>query len=288
MKRLVKIKSIVLGAMSMIMLFTAIPELQAQKKTAARLRLSFVKVMDEGFTFTVTASARIDRRNTNLPDLEIAIYNETDSLSVLLATLKTDSNGMAEYKINDISSFAVDTTTNMYTVKAAFAGNETFRKASRSVSFKNADLQAELILQDSTYYISAVMTDKTTALPVPDVALGVQLERLFMAYQIEEFTVTDENGTILVPIEKGLPGIDGNLTLEVLLNDDDDYGTVKDVVVAPIGDVIVDESTFDERTMWSPRNKTPIFLLIFPNLLIFGMWGLILYLIMNLYKITKS
>jgi hypothetical protein len=63
---------------------------------------------------------------------------------------------------------------------------------------------------------------------------------------------------------------------------------VKALVNAPIGVPIVDESTFDERTMWSPRSKTPLFLLIFPNLIILGIWGLIIYLILNLFKLKKS
>ena len=59
------------------------------------------------------------------------------------------------------------------------------------------------------------------------------------------------------------------------------------MVEAPIGVQIVDESTFDQRTMWSPRNKTPIFILVFTNLLIVGIWGIIVYLISNLFKIVK-
>jgi hypothetical protein len=74
----------------------------------------------------------------------------------------------------------------------------------------------------------------------------------------------------------------------VVLNDSDEFGTVKAMLIAPIGKLIVDESTFDERTMWSPRNKTPIFLLILPNLLTFVIWGFIIYLISNLFKINKS
>jgi hypothetical protein len=76
--------------------------------------------------------------------------------------------------------------------------------------------------------------------------------------------------------------------IEVVLNESDTYGTVKALVNAPVGTPIVDESTFDERKMWSPRSKTPIFLLIFPNLLIFGIWGLIIYLFVNLIKISKA
>ena len=74
----------------------------------------------------------------------------------------------------------------------------------------------------------------------------------------------------------------------MVLNDSAEFGTVKAIVNAPVGIPIVDESTFDERTMWSPRSKTPFFLLILPNLLTLGIWGFIIYLINNLFKINKS
>ena len=77
--------------------------------------------------------------------------------------------------------------------------------------------------------------------------------------------MTDDNGSIIVAVDNDIPGINGNLMIEVTLSDSDSYGTVKALVKAPYGTPIVEESTFDKRTMWSPRNKTPLFLLIFPN-----------------------
>jgi len=122
-----------------------------------------------------------------------------------------------------------------------------------------------------------------------DQILNVQVQRLFRPLRIgPEFNSTDESGTIIVPIEEGIPGVDGMLTFEVVLKDNDDYGTVKAQVTAALGTPVVDESTFDERTMWSPRNKTPLFLLIVPNLITLGIWGIIIYLILNLVKIKKS
>ena len=104
----------------------------------------------------------------------------------------------------------------------------------------------------------------------------------------EEFNDTDEDGAISVPIEGNIPGVDGYLTFEVVLNESDDFGTVKALISGDIGIPIVDESTFDQRTMWSPRGKTPIFLLLITYSGIFVVWGIIVYLILNLYKIVKS
>jgi hypothetical protein len=85
-----------------------------------------------------------------------------------------------------------------------------------------------------------------------------------------------------------MPGVNGELTFEVVLNESETYGTVKALVTAPIGTPIVDQSTFDKRTLWSPPSKAPYCLLIFPNLIILGVWLPILLLIINLFRISKA
>lgn len=259
---------------------------QTAKKNTVRLRAQYVKIMDGDVFFEIKATSRVNRKNINLSNIDLSIFNEFDGESILLGTVTTDMNGENIFVLDNINAIQPDST-NVYTVKVSFKGNDAFKKASRSISFKNADINAKLITKDSINYITATLIDKSADSPIENESLSVQVQRLFQPLQIEEFNITDENGTIIVPIEEGIPGIDGILIIEVILNESDDFGTVKAIVNAPIGTPIVDESTFDQRTMWSPRNKTPLFLLIFPNLLIFGMWGLIIYLIINLFKITK-
>lgn len=259
---------------------------QTAKKNTVRLIAQYVKIMDGDVFFEIKATSRVNRKNINLSNIDLSIFNEFDGESILLGTVTTDMNGENIFVLDNINAIQPDST-NVYTVKVSFKGNDAFKKASRSISFKNADINAKLITKDSINYITATLIDKSADSPIENESLSVQVQRLFQPLQIEEFNITDENGTIIVPIEEGIPGIDGILIIEVILNESDDFGTVKAIVNAPIGTPIVDESTFDQRTMWSPRNKTPLFLLIFPNLLIFGMWGLIIYLIINLFKITK-
>jgi hypothetical protein len=243
--------------------------------------------MNGEVSFDIKATSRVDRKNVNLSNIDISIHNVLDDESILLGKVTTNMNGERKFVIDNINAIQPDSS-NIYNIKVSFKGNDDFKKASKTTSFKNADIIAKIITKDSINYITATLVDRSTDSIMENEMLGVQVQRLFQPLQIEEFNITDESGTILVPIEDGIPGIDGNLIIEVILNESDDFGTVKALVIAPIGTPIVDESTFDDRTMWSPRNKTPLFLLIFPNLLIFGMWGLIVYLITNLFKISKS
>ena len=261
---------------------------QTPKKNSVRLKADYYKIMNGDIYFDIKASSRIDKQTVDVPNLEILVSNETEDDEIDLGTVTTNMHGQCKFTLKNLSLIKPDST-NTYTINFSFKGNDEFKRTSKSISFKDAHIDAELVQKDSLNYIKATLFDASTNTPLSDRLLNVQVQRLFRPLRIgPEFNSTDENGTIIVPIKEDIPGVDGNLTFEVVLKDSDDFGTVKALVNAPIGVPIVDESTFDERTMWSPRNKTPYLLLIFPNLLTFGMWGLIIYLIINLYKISKS
>jgi hypothetical protein len=244
--------------------------------------------MDSVSYFNVTAFSRIDKENVDVANIDLTFYNELDDDEIELGTATTNMHGECKFVLKNLNILKPDST-NTYNINISFKGNDAYKRASKSISFKDATILAKLIIKDSINYISGTLKDAATDSILSDRFLNVQLQRLFRPLRIgEEFNSTDENGTIIVPIEEGMPGVDGILTFEVVLQDSDDYGTVKAMIKAPIGTPITDESTFDERTMWSPRNKTPLFLLIFPNLLILGIWGIIVYLILNLVKLKNS
>ena len=260
---------------------------QKTKKNKVRLKANYVKVMNSEVYFDLQATAKVDGENVNIPKVELVIFNVVDDEQIELGKTTTNMEGESRFTLKDLKSIKPDST-NTYNIAISFEGNENFSGTSKSISFKNANIEAKLVTIDSIDYISATLINKLTDSVVIGQSLTVQVQRLFKPLLIKEFNKTDENGTILVPIPAGIPGVDGNITIEVVLNDSDEFGTVKAMLIAPIGKLIVDESTFDERTMWSPRNKTPIFLLILPNLLTFVIWGFIIYLISNLFKINKS
>lgn len=253
-----------------------------------RLKAEYVKVMNEGVYFDIQATAKVNDENVNVSKIELIIYNLVGDEQVEIGKTITNMQGKSRFALKDINSMKPDSS-NTYNVDISFAGNDKFSDASKSISFKNADIEAKLVSIDSVYYVTATLIDKSTDSLVVGESLKVQIQRIFKALPIgDEFNETDEDGTVLVAIPEGIPGVDGIIDIEVVLSESEEFGTVKAIVHAPIGKPIVDESTFDERTMWSPRSKTPLFLLIFPNLLIFAIWGIIIYLITNLFKITKS
>lgn len=290
MKNQLKFRFIFLAILSMLLLSTGLQDVYAQKvkKEKVRLKAKYIKVMDGEIYLNIKVTARVKRKNIKVSNIDLIIYNIVDNKKIKIGETSTNIDGKSKFVFKSLNAIKPDST-NTYNLVILFKGNDTFKKAKKNIAFKDVDIRAKLITKDSINYISATLIDANKDSLVNNQSLTVQVQRIFQPLFIgEEFIITDENGTILVPIEEGIPGIDGRLTFEVVLNDSDDFGTVKAIVEAPIGVPIVDESTFDQRTMWSPRNKTPLFLLILPNFLIFSIWGLIIYLITNLFKITKS
>ncbi|SNR61870.1 hypothetical protein [Lutibacter flavus] len=262
---------------------------QNTKNNIVRLNVTYVKIMKGDMFFDIKATSKIDKKSVGIANINLDIYNEIDSSeSILLGKTTTNLNGEGKFILDNINAIKTDST-NFYNIKILFKGNDSFKKASKYFSFKNADINSKLITKDSINYISATLIDRTNDSPIEGEPLTVQVQRLFKPLKLgKELNFTNENGSIVVPIEEGIPGVDEILTFEIVLTDHDDFGTIKALIKAPIGIPIVEESTFNERTMWSPRNKTPIFLLIIPNILTFGIWGFIIYLIVNLFKIQKT
>jgi hypothetical protein len=261
---------------------------QNSEKYTVRLRADYVKIVNGDAYLNIKATAKIEDETLPVPNIDITVYNEVEDEEIVLGNTTTNMKGESRFLLNKSIDLKADST-NTYNLGISFKGNESFKKASKSTSYKDAGIEAKLITKDSINYITATLRETATDSLLTGQSLDVQVQRLFHPLKIgEDFNYTDENGTILVPIEEGIPGVDGNLIIEVVLNDSDDYGTVKAIVNAPVGTPIVDESTFDQRKMWSARNKTPIFLLIFVNLTIIIMWGLFAFLISNLYRISKN
>ncbi|MFD1314721.1 hypothetical protein [Namhaeicola litoreus] len=276
--------------LALVFCLALVQMLQAQdvEKHKVRLNGQYVKVMDGEVMINLKASSRIGRQNVAITGAHIMISNEVGEEEYALGHVMTDENGQGSLVLPSLASLKMDSTTT-YTIRALYKGNDTLTKASTRISVRDAKIIARVIEKDSVNYITAQLMDAATDSLLADRSLFTQVDRLIRPLKFgKDFNNTDEEGSIMVKIPDDIPGIDGNLLLEVVLSESDEYGTVKARVNAPVGVPVVQESTFDQRTMWGPKNKAPMYLLIIANFIIFGIWITIVYLIRNLFRISKA
>ncbi len=260
------------------------PQIQAKEK--AKLSVEYHKIMGDEAFLSINAKYKGENGYEPATDLNLYVYMEVDEDSIIfVGELVTDMEGSAHFKIKANNIDDEELITHKYLVK--IENDKKFKDGSKTVKFLDSNISAKIIEEDSIYSVSANLTDENGN-PIEGQKLQVKVQRLFAPLTIGKSSYkTDDDGNILVPIEDPLPGIDGILTFEVELKNRK-YGVVKVIFDAPIGKLITDQSTFDKRTMWSPPNKTPLFLWIFPNIVILGIWIVIAILIRNLFKIYKS
>lgn len=280
----------IIVSVSTVLVFTILLsslKVQAQdKQYKARLSAKYHKVIGENPFLQIEGKFKGENGYEPTMNLELNIYQQLgeDSL-VLKGQATTDMSGMAIFNLEPLTQAVDSVLKNTYVVK--IEDNDRFKNAKKSVSFIDVQLTAEVVVKDSVNHISAKLTDATGE-PLEGQKLSVTVHRLFAPLTIGKSSYkTEDDGTILVPIGEAIPGVDGKLTFEVMI-DSRKYGAVSNVFEAPIGTPVVDISTFDDRTMWSPPTKTPLFLWIFPNLVILGIWIVIFMLVWNLIKIYKS
>lgn len=295
MKRNIKIHVFLITIVSSLLLGILPQKTYAQEeKNDVSISISYTKIMGVSSSFDIKATSRIDKQTMPVSGIELTITNDANNENISIGKVVTNAEGKAKFELKEFSSLLMDDE-SYYNFTVQFNGNDAYGETTESIRFKDAKINAEVITEageegeEAVNSIKATLTDSSSDTPVAEADLIVQVQRLFRPLKIgEDSNSTDEDGTIVVEIRKGIPGIDGKLKFEVVLKDSEDYGTVKTIVEAPIGIPIVDKSTFDSRTLWGSRTKAPIFLLVSLNLMLFGIWGTLLYFSYNLIRISKS
>lgn len=270
----------------MACLLVIVPKVQAEDQYKARLSIDYYSITNDHNYLLINVKYKGDDGYAPATDLKLNVYRQLDNDSLLYkGETITNEDGNAEFEVTIEDQLKDSLFKFEYVV--TIENSDKFQDADKSVKFMLSSIMAEAMVIDSIQYISATLTNAKGD-PIEGEDLSLKLKRLFAPLTIGESSYeTDDDGNVMIEITDSMPGINGVLNFEVVM-DSRKYGIVKNIFEAPIGKVIVDQSTFDERTMWSPPNKTPIFLLIFPNLLILGIWFVIGLLAFNLIKIYKS
>ena len=258
---------------------------QADKKNAS-LSVQYFKVMHENSYLNITAKYKDKNGFEPCKNLSLTVYTiDTTGVKpdVKIGVLMTNKDGKSKFII---PTNAIAEVTS-YSVK--LENNPIFEDNDEGATITNSHVEASIEKTDSTYTINARLLSSNDK-PIVDETVKVGLKRLFGNLSIggEDSYTTDENGAVSVEIDKGLTGIDGKLNFQVVVDESEKYGSVVANLNSNFGLPIIDKSSFNERTMWSPPTKTPWFLLIIPNVILIGIWSILTLLLFNLFKIYKS
>lgn len=129
-------------------------------------------------------------------------------------------------------------------------------------------------------------------MPAKAVEIKVAIKRSGsdLAVSDKDSYTTDSTGTISAEFHRdGLPGDkNGLLTLVAKVEDNDTYGNLRVERSEPWGTALKLTDTFDKRSLWAARFKTPLWLLLMEYSIFLSVWSVVIYLVFQIIKIIKA
>lgn len=157
---------------------------------------------------------------------------------------------------------------------------------------KPKDVKLEVATGDEIKTITAaVLTGDSLKQPLSEVDVHFYVKTDFGLMNIgESSNYTDTDGKVKVLFPENIIGdTEGNVNLVVKIENNFLYNDTETLVQKKWGKPLVShEDEFSGRSLWGARDKSPVWLLILANGILFVVWAVIVFVIINLFRIKKE
>jgi hypothetical protein len=154
-------------------------------------------------------------------------------------------------------------------------------------------IQLRFSVKDSVKYVTAQVNESlhdSIGAPIPNVDLYLYVQRTFSRLPIGEyFNTTDETGQVTVEFPNDLPGdTAGNVTIIASLEEDDNFKAAEVSKVANFAVPADIDPHENKRSLAAAGANAPISLLLLVNGLILVVWGILVYIFTQIFKIRRA
>lgn len=282
--------------LTLLLFGTSVCTINAQDSTVASptmLNVSYFLPVNNVPYLEVTTKKKVGRKFEPVKGVALNIYFDEAEQKNLLGKVITDSVGKGRIGLPPSFKSTWDSLDEFkfLAVSESPAGQELL---SADITIKKAILTIDTTLEDGARMVTAELKEKegNDWVPVKDVDMQLSIERMLGNLSVgDEATYTsDSTGVASAAFKRdSIPGDErGNITLVARVDDNDTYGTLVTEKNFNWGVAIKPpKNFFDQRTLWSTRFKTPLWLLFTVWSVVIGIWGTIIYLIFQIFRIKK-
>ena len=157
---------------------------------------------------------------------------------------------------------------------------------------KKAHIEIDFLEEKGNKYIIAKASEldhDSIGSPIEEIELYTFVERTFSLLPIgDRFNETDENGELIIEFPSDLPGdTAGLVNIIVKIEDADEYVDTLFSKTIDWGIPLIVDKNENRRALWAASANAPIYLLVLTNSLILIVWGIISYICLKIYHISK-
>ena len=274
---------------------TGIGKIQAQDSAAVSptiLGLRYFLPENKIPYIIVNTKKKVGRKFEAVKNIPVNVYYNEVAENNLLGKIITAGNG--EGRIAFPASFknTWDSITEYkFVAESVPAKGEELLSA--DLTIKKAILVIDTLADAETRTVTAQLKEKkgNEWVAVKEIEMKLSIKRLLgnlTVGEAETYT-SDSTGTASAEFKKdSMPGDEkGNLILVARVEDNDSYGNLVVERSVPWGVKQKAEQNFWHRTLWSTGNRAPVWLLFLALSIIIGVWGTLIYLVLQIFKIKK-
>ena len=261
-----------------------------KEKGTIKIGLSYIKVNDQAPVLKASAKIKNGKKFEPLVGVEINLSFMEETPGGFLGRVKTNQHGIASMTLPAEINTRLDSLSPFKFI-ASVRSTDRFDEQTAEIEITRARIELSLPEADSAKKIEAKVLElkdgKWIAVPQTEVKLFVK--RLFADFSIgENAYTTNEAGEVSAEFKMSIPGdASGNIIIGSKIDESDVYGTISTTKAMKWGVPQTEDNSFYERSLWAARDKTPWWLLIFPNVIIAAVWGFIFYIVYLLRRIRK-
>jgi Ni/Fe-hydrogenase subunit HybB-like protein len=263
---------------------------QGDKKKTLSLNLAYYQRNSDLPILKVTAKTKPVKKFEPVEGIDVNLFLNEEMASGFIAKAKTNMKGEASVRLPIRFKSAWDSASTFLFIAAATGDND-FEDVSTEIEITKARIELTLEEEDSVRTISAKLTaleDGWVVVPETEMKLTVKRSLADINAGEEDTYTTDETGECSAGYSLVVPGDkDGNIFIGAKIEDHELYGSIETSQSVKWGTPLPLDNSFAKRTLFATRDKTPLWLLIFPNAIIAGVWGAILFLLYQIFKIKK-
>jgi hypothetical protein len=154
-------------------------------------------------------------------------------------------------------------------------------------------IQLRFSEEDSIKYITAQVNEYSSdslGKPIAELDLYFFVQRTFSQLPIGDyFNTTNENGEVRIEFPYDLRGDSaGNVTIIARIEEDDMFEGVEVSKTASFGIPFYIDYRANKRSLTAASANAPISLLILVNGIILAVWGIIIYIFTQIYRINRA
>jgi hypothetical protein len=241
----------------------------------------------------VESRIKVGKKFQPLPRQVVQLYLDSTNAENLIKKTYTDEKGIAKVIIPPSLKDKWNSSSQHQFIGVLEAASKE-EERTMTLEITKTKMEMDTSTTDSVHTITVLVTffQDNDWKPAKDVEMKIGVNRLasILSAGDEETYTTDSTGTATVEFKKGkLPGDhQGNFVLAAKVEDNEQYGNLLIEKTVPWGVAVKqDKNFFDQRTLWSTRFRTPLSLLFIAYSIVIGVWGTIIFLVLQIIKIKK-